>query len=240
MLSSSHFTFVHFLFRLRQKVQFNDFISPVCLPGLAQRFGHSMTSSSDGDQRSRTFTEHREENEIIQGSDGEKLVHRHQMGKNQRQTFGLRSASPLPVPNSKAPAGSGTVVGWGAIEKYGDSAASRGFLRELHRKRLAVFSSQQKDGEGQLGNTSSISSWTVDSNSSGNLSTAIKTADMEDVLRLRKVELPFIDRQTCERWYGSRGRPIRLIDAQFCAGLYEGGKDACRVKYLNHFSFLKI
>lgn len=177
----------------------------------------------------KVFSDQKEENEIIQGVDGEKLVQRHQRNKNSQQQqipFGFRSASPpLPVPASRAPAGSGTVVGWGAIEKYGDSAASRGFLRELNRKRLAAFSGQQGEG----GNSS------VESNRSGNLSTAIKTADMEDVLRLRKVELPFIDRQTCERWYGSRGRPIRLIDAQFCAGLYEGGKDACRVRIVETF-----
>ena len=100
---------------------------------------------------------------------------------------------------------SGIVVGWGAIEKYGDNGASRGFLKELNKKKFSVVRNER------------------------NLTQVLKVADMDDVLRLRKVELPFIDRPTCERWYASRGRPIRLIDAQFCAGLYEGGKDACRV-----------
>lgn len=99
---------------------------------------------------------------------------------------------------------SGIVVGWGAIEKYGDSGASRGFLKELNKKKFAVVRNER------------------------NLTQVIKMADMDDVLRLRKVELPFIDRENCQSWYASRGRPIRLIDAQICAGLSQGGKDACR------------
>ena len=101
----------------------------------------------------------------------------------------------------------GMVVGWGAIEKYGDSGASRGFLKELNKKKFAIVRNER------------------------NLTHVLKMASMNDVLQLRKVELPFIDRFTCEQWYSSRGRPIQLIDAQFCAGLYEGGKDACRVSH---------
>lgn len=104
----------------------------------------------------------------------------------------------------------GIVVGWGSVEMHGESSASRRFLKELSRKKLEN-SRNGTDGTG--------SQWK-------------SIQSTEDVLRLRKVELPFIDRFTCERWYSSRGRPIRLIDHQFCAGLYEGGKDACRVSYL--------
>lgn len=179
-----------------------------------------------------------EANEILQGvEDGEKV----QLQRSRNQAPGTSRALPLstsppglpsiPSLTQRSPSGAGTVVGWGAVEKYGDSAASRGFLRELNKKRLAAFSNPSQYQKNGNSSSSFEGNGTVESNNNGghHLTTAIKSADMEDVLRLRKVELPFIDRLTCERWYGSRGRPIRLIDAQFCAGLYEGGKDACRV-----------
>lgn len=199
-----------------------------------------MSSPSRGHFELRRETS--EANEILQGvEDGEKMQLQ-RTSKN--QVPGTSRALPLSPPppglpsipslTQRSPSGAGTVVGWGAVEKYGDSAASRGFLRELNKKRLAAFSNPsqyQKNGS----SASFDGNGTVESNNNGghHLTTAIKSADMEDVLRLRKVELPFIDRLTCERWYGSRGRPIRLIDAQFCAGLYEGGKDACRVSLEN-------
>lgn len=94
----------------------------------------------------------------------------------------------------------GIVVGWGSIERHGDVGASREFIQQMNRMK----------------NISGSERWKLN-------------LDSDDLLQLRKVELPFIDRFTCERWYASRGRPIQLIDRQFCAGLYEGGKDACRV-----------
>lgn len=103
----------------------------------------------------------------------------------------------------------GIVVGWGSIERHGDVGASREFIQQMNRMK----------------NISGSERWKLN-------------LDSDDLLQLRKVELPFIDRFTCERWYASRGRPIQLIDRQFCAGLYEGGKDACRVnKLFIHYIF---
>lgn len=111
---------------------------------------------------------------------------------------------------------SGIVVGWGSVEKFGDNAASQKFLRELNKKKMAAIRNANR----------------VNSTNVVNATHRLKSStDMNDVLRLRKVELPFIDRNTCEQWYASRARPIKLIEAQFCAGLYEGGKDACRVSH---------
>ncbi|KAJ6222970.1 hypothetical protein RDWZM_001515 [Blomia tropicalis] len=175
------------LIRLAEKIDYNRFISPVCLP---------VNVNFDRDSRPREGAFDRTENEIIQnlGAEMEKLK-RPVVNEKKNESNGNESDSY---------GNSGIVVGWGAIEKYGDNGASRGFLKELNKKKFSVVRNER------------------------NLTQVLKVADMDDVLRLRKVELPFIDRPTCERWYASRGRPIRLIDAQFCAGLYEGGKDACR------------
>lgn len=103
--------------------------------------------------------------------------------------------------HDKPKTSSGIVVGWGAVEKFGDSASNRKLLKEWNQRLRAV-----------------------------NGSTGPAPLELpEDILRLRKVELPFIDKNTCQAWYASQGRPIRLIDRQFCAGFFEGGKDACRV-----------
>ena len=191
---------------------YNDFISPVCLP---VNVNYEQSNPPNRNDISSTLFG-RGENEILQGPGDE----------NEKRKGEMNGSNNAESSNSY---GSGVVVGWGAIEKYGDNGASRGFLKELNKKKFAVVRNER------------------------NLTQVIKMAGMDDVLRLRKVELPFIDRFTCERWYASRGRPIRLIDRQFCAGLYEGtcfiyffismlfnqmflfyykgGKDACRVRH---------
>lgn len=117
----------------------------------------------------------------------------------------------IPEASHPASVATGVVVGWGSVEQHGETGASRRFLKEMSRRR----------NEQGLNETdwASGSQWK-------------SLGSMDDVLRLRKVELPFIGRSTCEQWYASRGRPISLIEHQFCAGLFEGGKDACRVRLL--------
>lgn len=178
--------------RLSEKVTFNEFTWPVCLP--LKMDLHE--GSGPGNEAPTLFD--RTENEILP-EPNEKVEAE---GKKRNPEPEPKPITRPVMPSSSSP---GIVVGWGAVEKYGDSGASRGFLKELNKKKFAVVRNER------------------------NLTQVLNVADMEDVLRLRKVELPFIDHFTCEQWYSSRGRPIRLIEAQFCAGLYEGGKDACRV-----------
>ncbi|CAG2109539.1 unnamed protein product [Medioppia subpectinata] len=45
---------------------------------------------------------------------------------------------------------------------------------------------------------------------------------------LQQVELPIIDNPKCIKWYESQGKVIPIRSSQFCAGLEEGGKDACQ------------
>ena len=105
----------------------------------------------------------------------------------------------VPEKRMPPPPPKGLVVGWGAVDKFGDgnNAARRVFQTARNK--------------------------------------AIVVVNEADLLKLRKVELPFVDRFTCERWYASRGRPIRLVSTQFCAGMFDGGKDACRVSFTTFY-----
>lgn len=184
--------------RLSEKVAYSDYISPVCLPVKDEdepeedepedSAAHASVDNSSGGGGSgqaydNVSTVAPSENEIPQGSEPAKAQAR--------------------VLRDEPKASSGIVVGWGAVEKFGDSAGNRKFLKEWNQSLRAV-----------------------------NRSTTSPLELPEDILRLRKVELPLIDKNTCQAWYASQGRPIHLIDQQFCAGLFEGGKDACRVRTL--------
>ncbi|XP_039278745.1 LOW QUALITY PROTEIN: trypsin-1 [Nilaparvata lugens] len=51
------------------------------------------------------------------------------------------------------------------------------------------------------------------------------TGSRSDILK--KVTLEVIGVETCRSWYRSMGKKIKITDSQMCAGVEQGGKDAC-------------
>nr|XP_027204509.1 putative uncharacterized protein DDB_G0277255 isoform X2 [Dermatophagoides pteronyssinus] len=128
----------------------------------------------------------------------------------------------------------GIVVGWGSVERHGDSSGSGSSATttmDQSTQSLNTLADNFVEQWNRMRNDSmNTNNLYIDNNmdNDGRWTIMNPVLDSDDLLQLRKVELPFIDRFTCERWYASRSRPIQLIERQFCAGLYEGGKDACR------------
>lgn len=123
----------------------------------------------------------------------------------------------------------GIVVGWGSVERHGDSSGtgSSATMDQSTQSHHTLADDFVEQWNRMRNNSVNIDNDNNDND--GRWTIMNPVLDSDDLLQLRKVELPFIDRFTCERWYASRSRPIQLIERQFCAGLYEGGKDACRV-----------
>jgi len=46
---------------------------------------------------------------------------------------------------------------------------------------------------------------------------------------LQQLEIPVIGPDECREWYKSGGYPAEISDNLICAGIPEGGKDACLV-----------
>ena len=52
---------------------------------------------------------------------------------------------------------------------------------------------------------------------------------------LLKIDVPIIENDQCQKWYKEEKNPAIIVDSVICAGLEEGGKDACQVSCLDCF-----
>lgn len=43
---------------------------------------------------------------------------------------------------------------------------------------------------------------------------------------LMKVDVPVLDNAICQKWFSEK-HPFQIVDTVMCAGLEEGGRDAC-------------
>lgn len=46
---------------------------------------------------------------------------------------------------------------------------------------------------------------------------------------LQKVDVPILDNRDCQEWFRKGEKNVVIVDTCMCAGLEEGGKDACQV-----------
>lgn len=55
---------------------------------------------------------------------------------------------------------------------------------------------------------------------------------------LLKVDVPILDNKECGQWYQEEKKAASLIvDSSLCAGLENGGKDACQVRSFHERPF---
>ena len=250
------------IYRLSEKLIYNENISPVCLPTISMATSiynqnHLITTSSSMMNGQPNYHHHDLDdlmNEMnipssssstttsINNVDDDDDVDQN-LKLSHRRGYRAAAVSPSLIPSSSSSSldhhhhhSTGIVVGWGSVERHGDlsgtgSSATMDQSTQSHHHTLADDFVEQwnRMRNNNTGHTNNNNNMYIDNDNDGRWTIMNPVLDSDDLLQLRKVELPFIDRFTCERWYASRSRPIQLIERQFCAGLYEGGKDACRV-----------